>query len=334
MQRKPGRNQGSSQRTEFERTYFTRLKDSEESPWSQVQLFSSVDALQTYFRLVCHRHDILPLAGPDIDHRKQKKEWTRWHWADFEITDYYATTIGDGARAVRCDTVKTLHHNDDTVVTSLVQKLDEVLSEKDSDEELSEEDRRLTWGHAKKLRGNPPPSEYPAVVHRKRQRTVALYVLTRPREEFTINPLFPRRPAILYEDRDQEQWFVLREPLAFSEHAANHLRTSKDTPGTWSYGGLLQKGYEHVKTMICQDAQKNQLEKIVVKDIGIHSTEKPCDPTELVDEPREIYLNRKLKKVVAGMIPSILQMDSVSYQHSDRRAPWKLCMLLIMSVAG
>jgi hypothetical protein len=153
-------------------------------------------------------------------------------------------------------------------------------------------------------------TEYPAVVHRKRQRTVALYVLTRPREEFTINPLFPRWSAILYEDRDREQWVVLREPLAFSEHAANHLRTSKDTPGTWSYGRLLQKGYEHVKMMICHDAQKNQHEKNVVKDIGIHSTEKPCDPTELVDEPREIYLNRKLRKVVAGMISSILQMDS------------------------
>ncbi|KAF2820710.1 hypothetical protein CC86DRAFT_117047 [Ophiobolus disseminans] len=141
---------------------------------------------------------------------------------------------------------------------------------------------------------------------------------------------FPTRPAVLFQDDEQNRWYVLREPLAFSIHVAHYLRLSKETDASseWVYCGLVAEGVKHVKMMICRDEKSVQREKIAVKDIKIRYHDNYADPVVLVDEPREVHLQRKLRNL-AGDNTSILHMDSVTYQHSDTETPWKLCRFLL-----
>lgn len=78
--------------------------------------------------------------------------------------------------------------------------------------------------------------------------------------------------------------------MTFSMHAANHLRVRKQIEKSlkWVYGGVIADVVEHVRVMICVEKLNIQREKIVAKTISVKSHEQPCDPTELVDESREV----------------------------------------------
>jgi hypothetical protein len=66
--------------------------------------------------------------------------------------------------------------------------------------------------------------------------------------------------------------------------------------------------------------------KVIVKDLGYRRSEQPCDPDELVVEPREAFLHEKLT-TIQDDTPSLIKLVSKSYQHSARRYPVKLCEL-------
>jgi len=301
------------------RKYFGHWRATKEEPWSQGQLYTCDDALKTYLRLLHHRSDLVPIGNePSFPN-----SCTRHHWADIELSEYHRDTVGSQSRTTRMDTVRATHACDDTIVTTLRQTYQETWNRLD---------QQIIWTQIEFLRGNLPVLQYPQVLYHKCRRVVRLHVVTRSqtRGGLATDRRIPTWPGVLYEDTEQKQWYVLREPMTFSELAAKHLKFAKLTPNDqkWVFGGTV-KGLEHVKFMVCQDRAGNQHGKIVAKDVEVMPGEERCDPKDLDDEPCEVYLNQKIK--ANPYTNCILQMDSVFFKHSDTIRLWKLCMRCLSS---